>query len=134
VVGDPDLRSAVLTVFQESRSPDVRQRAQRLVLEWWDRLPSDERDRRLLAGLHDPSPGVRRQAMVVAGQAGAIAAEGVLAQVQGGQPIEVRSLPSVPPEEEDTNDTNEAAVGGDSSDSEMAAAALARIRSPRTRP
>ena len=133
-VGDPDLRSAVLTVFQESRSPDVRQRAQRLVLQWWDRLPSDERDSRLLAGLHDPSPGVRRQAMVVAGQAGAIAAEGVLAQVQGGQPIEVSPLPSVPPEEEDTKDTDEDAVGGDSPDSELAAVALGRIRSPRARP
>ena len=78
--------------------------------------------------------GVRRQAMVVAGQAGAIAAEGVLAHVQAGQPPVVKPLPSVPPEEEDTKDTDEDVVGGDSPDSELAAVALGRMRSPRTRP
>ena len=127
LASDPALRSALLTAHQESRSAEVRQRALQLVLEWWGVLTPAERDGRLLAGLHDPSRGVRRQAIVVAGQAQAVAAAGVLLRVQAGEAIEARPLPSVPPEEVDSTDTSEDAVGGDSSDAELAAAALVRM-------
>jgi hypothetical protein len=125
----PALRSALLTVLQESRSPDLRQRAQSLVLAWWGELPAAERERRLQAGLHDPSEPVRRKAMLTAGQAGARSTEGVLLRALRGEPAEVVELPTVPPDEEDATDSSAESIGRDLPSSEIAGLALGYLQS-----
>jgi hypothetical protein len=132
--GGPALRSALLTVLQESRSPDLRQRALSLLLEWWGELPATERERRLQAGLHDPSEPVRRKAMLVAGQAGATWAESLLLRVLGGAPAETVALPTVPADEEDPTDSGAEPTGRDAPSSEIAGLALGYLRSRQALP
>jgi hypothetical protein len=125
----PAARSPILTVLQESRSPDVRQRGQSLLREWWTALPAREREERLLAGLLDPHPSVRRSAIEVAGQARAAVAGPLLRRIQGGDEIETRALPPVPAEEEDVGDDASAdEVARGVSDADLASRALAALQ------
>lgn len=123
------LRSALLTVLQESRSPDLRQRALSLILAWWGELPAAEREGRLQAGLHDPSEPVRRKAMLIAGQVGATSTEGMLLRVLHGEPAEIVALPTVPPDEEDATDSSAETIGADVPSSEIAGLALGYLQS-----
>lgn len=133
---EPAVRSALLDVLQEGQSPDLRQRALSLLARWWAELPADERDRRLRAGLHDPSEAVRDQAMLAAGRLQATWAEDQLIGVLEGQPVRIVPPPPVPPEEMETVDLRADVFsrGKSISEGELAGLALGYLRSARARP
>jgi hypothetical protein len=123
------LRSAVLTVLQESRDPGRRQDAMESLREWWSEMPAAEREQRLRAGLRDPHDAVRRRAMLVAGQVGEGSAEDPLLRVLRGEAVEPIALPLVPASEEEDVGSYADPVAPDSAESDVAALALGYLRS-----
>jgi hypothetical protein len=123
------LRSAQLTVMQESRTPADRQDALSLLRVYWKEMPAPEREQRLQAGLRDPGEAVRRRAMIVAGQVGEASAEELLLRVLKGEPVEMMALPLVPAEEEEDPGRYEEPIASDEPAAEVAALALGYMRS-----
>lgn len=123
------LQSACLTVMQEARYYPTRQRAQTRLQRWTSNLPDEEVEQRLHAGLHDPHPGVRRAAMLTAGQLKrASAKEYLLLQLSGEKP-EVHALPEVPPAERTDVPEGFDKIAGKRSEVEVAALALGYLES-----
>jgi len=128
------VRSAVLAVLQESRSPADRQNALLLLRAYWKEMPAPEREQRLQAGLRDPGGAVRRRAMIVAGQVGEASAEELLLRVLKGEAVETMALPPVPAEEEEDPGQYEEPIASDAPAAEVAALALGYMRSRRALP
>lgn len=118
------LQSACLNVMQEARYYPTRQSAQFRLLRWASNLPNEEVERRLLAGLHDPHPSVRRAAMLTAGQLKRTStADYLLLQLSGELP-ETHALPEVPPAERTDVPEGFDRIAGKRPEAEVAALAL----------
>ncbi len=95
----PKLHGIVIQIQQESRYYPLRQDALTNLRAWARELPPPEIDKRLAAGLHDPEPSVRRQAMLVAGELEHQPSAPDLMKVLKGEPLDIAALPDVPPAE-----------------------------------
>jgi hypothetical protein len=116
--------AAVLDVQRQSRYRDTRMRGLQNLVSWHGELPPGRADELLQAGLRDPDPQVRRQAMLSAGEMRHQASKEMLLQILRGKPPDVQSLPEVPQDETDDVPQAFERVGGDSSDADLAALAL----------
>lgn len=104
------------------------------VREWWADTSVADRERHLDAALHDRAGGVRRAAMLVAGQMGEASAEDMLLQFLRRQDVELRVLPPLPADEMDGAEGDAPSPGDPVADAGVAALALGYLRSERTRP
>jgi len=118
------LRRLVLTVQQEARYYPTRQAGLKNLEKWREELSAEEFAERLEAGLHDPHPGVRRKAMIVAGRSGHKPSVTHLMNVLEGQAVDVEPLPKVPPEESEDVPVGFDDVCGKRPEDEVAALAL----------
>jgi len=119
-----ELRRLVLTVQQEARYYPTRQAGLKNLEKWREELSAEEFAERLEAGLHDPHPGVRRKAMIVAGRSGHKPSVTHLMNVLEGQAVDVEPLPKVPPEESEDVPVGFDDVCGKRPEDEVAALAL----------
>lgn len=118
------LQSVCLTVMQEARYYPTRQNAQLRLLRWASNLPDEEVERRLHAGLHDPHPGVRRSAMLAAGQLKWASACGYLLKQLAGETPATQPLPDVPEAERTDVPDGFDRIAGNRPEAEVAALAL----------
>ncbi len=120
----PTLLGIRLTVMHEDRYYPTRQRGLLRLERWSEQLEEEEVTQRLQAGLHDPHPSVRRQAMLVAARLKHPGAASHLMNVLRGESVTVVPLPEVPSEETENVPEGYDRVAGKRPESEVAALAL----------
>lgn len=128
------LHQIIVRSEQEDRYYPVRMRALDHLAEWKDEFSADAFTQRLATALHDPTPQVRRKAMLIVGQAGNPSSIPLLMQILNGEVVESLPLPDVPESEMvDLPPTDEEVAPG-YSDAELAAIALADLQHVAAKP
>jgi hypothetical protein len=129
-----ELRRIVLQVEQEARYYPLRMEALKDLAAWKEELREEEVARMLTAGLHDPTPQVRRQAMLVAGRMNHRGSVSLLVKVLEGDALTTTPLAEVP--EWETTDVPEGFgdVAEGCSDKEVAALALGLMNDEAAKP
>ena len=128
------LHRIVLQVQQEARYYPLRMQALTHLRAWKSELTEDEFTNRLMAGLHDPAPQVRRQAMLVAGSTRHAPSVPILLSVLQGGEVKPRALPEVPEAEAKDVPEGFGDVAEGCSDVEVAALALASMEHTAAKP
>lgn len=129
-----ELHQIVVQVEQEARYYSWRMRALDHLSAWRSDFTEDALSERLAAGLHDPEPQVRRQAMLVAGRLKHTASAEDLLSVLRGEALAIKALPEVP--EAETVDVPEAfeEVAKGCPDRDVAALALGYLHHEAAKP